>query len=83
MHIIELSNVPEEIAAAIDAYLKSLKAVQSPHLVHGKLSQSAERGKEIFDDAGCIECHKPPLFSIPWGCACRRPPLSRQAYKSY
>ena len=63
LRFIEFSNAPEEIAAAIDAYLKSLKPVQSPHLDHGKLSQSAERGKEIFDDAGCIECHKPPLFS--------------------
>ena len=63
LRFIEFSDAPEKIAAAIDAYLKSLRPVQSPHLGHGKLSQSAERGKEIFDNAGCIECHQPPLFS--------------------
>ena len=48
---------PEEDAAAVDAYLKSLQPVPSPHLVDGHLSPAAERGKKIFFDpkVGCAE----------------------------
>jgi mono/diheme cytochrome c family protein len=54
---------PEEEAAAIDEYLKSLKPVPSPHLVDGKLSESAERGKKIFEKARCASCHKGTLYT--------------------
>jgi cytochrome c peroxidase len=54
---------PEKEAAAIDEYLKSLKPVPSPHLVDGKLSESAERGQKIFDKAGCASCHTEPLHT--------------------
>jgi cytochrome c peroxidase len=54
---IQFAVRPEEEAAAIDEYLKSLKPVPSPHLVDGKLSESAERGQKIFDKAGCASCH--------------------------
>lgn len=54
---------PEEDAAAIDEYLKSLKLVPSPHLVDGKPSESAERGQTIFDKAGCASCHTGPLYT--------------------
>lgn len=56
---------PEESAAAIDAYLSSLKPIPSPRLVQGKLSPSAERGKAIFfeEKADCARCHKPPLYT--------------------
>jgi len=53
----------EKVPAAIDAYLKSLKPVPSPHLVNEKLSAAAERGKHIFEDTGCADCHSPPLFT--------------------
>jgi YVTN family beta-propeller protein len=53
----------EEVAVAIDAYLKSLKPVPSPHLVRGKLSEAARRGEEVFSRAGCAECHPLPLFT--------------------
>ncbi|MCA9433475.1 MAG: YncE family protein, partial [Candidatus Omnitrophica bacterium] len=48
---------PEEDAEAIDAYLKSLEPVPSPHLVNGELSESAQRGKAIFEKARCNVCH--------------------------
>jgi YVTN family beta-propeller protein len=50
---------PEEEAVAIDTYLKSLRPVPSPHLVDGKLSPAAERGKVVFFDenVGCAKCH--------------------------
>jgi cytochrome c peroxidase len=54
---------PEEVASAIDAYLKSLRPVPSPWLVNGRLSEAAERGKAVFARAGCAECHPPGLFT--------------------
>lgn len=56
---------PEEEAVAIDEYLKSLKPVPSPHLIDGKLSPAAERGKKIFFDeaVGCARCHPEPLYT--------------------
>jgi cytochrome c peroxidase len=61
-HIL-FTEQPEEVAEAIDAYLKSLKAVPSPHLVHGKASKAARRGEEVFSRAGCPECHPPPRYT--------------------
>ncbi len=56
---------PEEEAAAIDAYLKSLRPVPSPHLVDGRLSPAAERGKKLFQSnrAGCYRCHPAPRYT--------------------
>lgn len=54
---------PEEDAAALDEYLKSLKPVPSPHLVNGELSPAAQRGKTVFADAGCARCHPAPLYT--------------------
>ncbi len=48
----------EEDAAAIEAYVESLRPVPSPRLVDGKPSASAMRGKAVFEGkAGCAECH--------------------------
>ena len=62
LRFIEFSTAPESVAAAMDTYLKSLRPVPSPHLVKGKLSESAKRGMKVFDQAGCADCHQPPLF---------------------
>lgn len=64
IHIL-FAQRPEEEAAAIDAYLKSLRPVPSPHLVDGKLSEAAERGKELFSSerVGCHRCHPAPLYT--------------------
>ncbi len=55
----------EEQASAIDAYLKSLKPVPSPHLVDGQLSAAARRGEVLFESSrvGCSRCHPAPLFT--------------------
>jgi YVTN family beta-propeller protein len=52
-------------ARAVDAYLKSLEAVPSPHLANGVLSPAARRGKDLFFSrrVGCAECHPAPLFT--------------------
>ena len=60
---IQFAVRPEEDALAIDAYLKSLKPTPSPRLVDGKLSESAQRGKEVFEKSGCARCHPAPLFT--------------------
>jgi len=53
----------EEVATAIDEYLKSLKPAPSPHLVRGKPSKAAKRGEKLFSKAGCADCHVPGLFT--------------------
>lgn len=54
---IQFVSIEEEHAAAVDAYLKSLKAVPSPFLINGELSEKAQKGKEVFTKSGCIYCH--------------------------
>jgi YVTN family beta-propeller protein len=50
---------PEEVPQAIYAYVCSLQPVPSPHLIEGRLSESARRGEKLFRDAdvGCATCH--------------------------
>jgi cytochrome c peroxidase len=62
---IQFAVRPEADAVAIDEYLKALAPVPSPHLVDGKLSESAERGKALFesDEVGCHQCHPAPLYT--------------------
>lgn len=63
-HIL-FSQQPSSVAEDIDAYLKSLRPVPSPHLVDGRLSAPARRGQGIFrsKETGCVHCHPPPLFT--------------------
>lgn len=57
--------VPEQDAADVDTYLKSLAIVPSPHRVEGQLSSSAERGRELFHSRrlGCHLCHPAPRYT--------------------
>jgi len=63
-HIL-FSVQPESDAAAIDAWLKSLRPVPSPRLVDGRLSPAARRGEELFEskEVGCSRCHPKPLLT--------------------
>jgi YVTN family beta-propeller protein len=56
---------PPEVADALDAYLKSLRPVPSPHLLKGRLSAAAQRGEQVFHSAaaGCAACHPGPLYT--------------------
>ena len=63
IEFILFTHQPESVAASIDEYLKSLKPVPSPHLMQGKLSSAAKRGKKVFLRVGCAECHPPGLFT--------------------
>ena len=40
---------PPSVADDMDAYLRSLKPLPSPHLQNGRLSEKANKGKAIFD----------------------------------
>ncbi len=60
---IQFFYVPENNAIAVDEYLKSLKPVESPYLIDGKLSDSAKKGKKIFEEKGCKTCHSGPYFT--------------------
>jgi cytochrome c peroxidase len=64
VHIL-FADRPEEEAVAIDSYLKSLRPVPSPHLVDGRLSPAAERGRELFHSkhVACHRCHPAPLYT--------------------
>jgi YVTN family beta-propeller protein len=57
----------EEIEAfPMDTFIMALKPMASPFLEKGQLSQSAKRGKILFNDgkkAGCAVCHPAPLFT--------------------
>ena len=60
---IQFMQVSDSITFAVDAYLKSLEAIPSPHLVSGALSQQASIGRSIFEKAGCAECHPEPYYT--------------------
>jgi cytochrome c peroxidase len=61
---IQFSMPDEDKALAIDAFLKSLTSIPSPHLVDGKLSEAARRGKVLFDGIGeCIYCHSGTYYT--------------------
>jgi len=57
IRLIQFVERPEEDAACIDEYLKSLRPVPSPYLVNGKLSKTAKQGETLYKQAGCHACH--------------------------
>lgn len=60
---IQFSEISEENAKCVDAYLKSLKPLPSPCLVNGALSKDAKKGKSIFEREGCAECHSGKYYT--------------------
>ncbi len=63
LRYIQFVEPPDEVIETISAYLAALEPVPSPYLVNGKLSEAAERGKIVFEQAGCAACHTPPLYT--------------------
>ena len=57
------TNLPDEVAVDMEQYIKSLKPVPSPYLLHDQLSPAAKSGVRLFSQAGCIRCHVPGLFT--------------------
>lgn len=63
MQYIQFNTMDEAGLTAIDEYMKSLQPVPSPFLNRdGSLTESAERGKELFE-ANCASCHPAPLYT--------------------
>ena len=62
LKFIFFADAPNEVAQAIDEYLKSLVPLASPYLVDGKLSTAAQRGKTNFDKY-CASCHSGKYFT--------------------
>jgi len=60
---IQFMQVSDSITFAVDAYLFSLEAIPSPHLVNGSLSPEASRGRIVFKSAGCAKCHPGPHYT--------------------
>lgn len=60
---IQFHDIPEDLAAKVDTYLKSLKAVPSPYLVDGQFSEKAKAGKRVFDKLECGTCHSGPYYT--------------------
>ena len=57
IHHIQFTERPEEDAACIDEYLKSLRPMPSPYLINGKLSKKAKQGEALYVKAKCNTCH--------------------------
>ena len=53
------------MAAGLEADVRCVAPLPSPHLVDGQLSAAAERGKQLFFDSqvGCAHCHPAPLYT--------------------
>lgn len=64
-HYILFLVPPEEVYTDIEQYISSLVPLPSPYLVNGRLSESAQRGKEIFErkELGCAVCHSGEYFT--------------------
>jgi cytochrome c peroxidase len=56
LKFIFFADAPDEIASAVDEYLKSLVPLPSPCLVDGNLSEAAGRGKINYEKY-CVSCH--------------------------
>jgi len=63
MKYIMFMDKNENDALAIDAFLMSMGPVPSPYLVAEKLSESAQKGKEIFEKRNCTQCHNGPYLT--------------------
>jgi YVTN family beta-propeller protein len=55
--------VPEELAADIDEYLKSMRPAASPWLSEHRRRDPQRKGKEIFERAKCSVCHSGEHFT--------------------
>ena len=57
------AGMDEETKRKFDAYIQSLEPVESPFLENGVLSESAQRGKALFEgEAGCVACHADAIY---------------------
>ena len=65
MRSILFTTPREEVASALDEFVKSLQPIPSPYLIHNELSSAARHGQSLFRSRqlDCVRCHKPPLLT--------------------
>lgn len=64
MKYIQFNALEEKQMAYMDEYLKSVQPEPSPYLNRdGTLTESATRGKALFESEGCVKCHPAPLYT--------------------
>jgi DNA-binding beta-propeller fold protein YncE len=65
MKSILFASPREDVASALDEFIKSIQPLPSPYLVHNQLSASAKHGQKLFSSKtlGCAQCHLPPFFT--------------------
>ncbi len=61
-HIL-FAETGEEEAAAIDVYLRALVPVPNPAPRRGEPLAAALRGRAVFEQLGCADCHPAPLYT--------------------
>jgi sugar lactone lactonase YvrE/mono/diheme cytochrome c family protein len=62
LHTLE-TRQPESFAADIDAYLRALRPVESPWLAQLRAKDPAGKGKQLFEKAGCADCHSGEYYT--------------------
>ncbi len=63
IYYIQFAAPRQPMREAMNAYLKSLEPVPSPYLVTGRMGDAAARGAQLFQTAGCAQCHTGPLLT--------------------
>jgi YVTN family beta-propeller protein len=54
---------PESLAGDIDDYLKQLTSVESPYMDEYRTKDPGQKGKALFERAGCLDCHGGKYFT--------------------
>ncbi|MHC4433634.1 MAG: c-type cytochrome, partial [Planctomycetota bacterium] len=62
---IQFVRLMESDLEAVRAYLRAAEPIPSPwhRMADGSADLQAQRGEQVFDKAGCAECHPPPLYT--------------------
>lgn len=64
MNFIQFNTMDQTRLDYINDYLRSLVPETSPYLNRdGTLTESAERGKELFNSLSCVDCHPAPNYT--------------------
>jgi hypothetical protein len=58
----ERTRIPRVLTWALSSYFRSLPP-PPPMLQGDAIPAAAERGEEVFEEAGCHGCHVPPLYT--------------------
>ncbi|MDR3340938.1 MAG: beta-propeller fold lactonase family protein [Candidatus Symbiothrix sp.] len=57
------TDQPEALAVDIDEYLKNMPVVESPFIKEYKKKDAKQKGKKLFEQAGCIQCHNGQYYT--------------------